>query len=69
MFGALAPSGHCPRAQPAWGAREQWDICERERQEVKQFQVTRNPGHRETEAPRERNWDILKKKATPHSLG
>lgn len=32
MFEAPVPSGHCPRAQPARGAREQGDICERERQ-------------------------------------
>lgn len=31
-FGALGPSSHCPRAQPAWGAREQGDVCERKRQ-------------------------------------
>ena len=32
LFEALATPGHCSRAQPAWGAREQGDICERERQ-------------------------------------
>lgn len=30
MFGALTPSNHGPRAQPAWGAREQGDVCERQ---------------------------------------
>lgn len=30
MFGALTPSDHGPRAQPAWGAREQGDVCERQ---------------------------------------
>lgn len=32
LFGALAAPGHCPRAQPACGARDQGNICERGRQ-------------------------------------
>lgn len=30
VFGALTPSDHGPRAQPAWGAREQGDVCKRQ---------------------------------------